>query len=125
MKALKTLIAVMGILIVGLMTVLGYGLYRKGTDPDFRFFDLGGGTPETTTPTGPTPPLAGTPPAADTAPQGFATRDLGLAPGAEVREIAAADGRLYIHVRLPSGLEQILVLNTADGRILGIVNVNR
>lgn len=132
MNGLKLLVALLGALIVLLMTVMGYGLYRKASDPDFRFFDMGGGDASVATqaPAALTPPLAGvsTPTASSPAPlssNGFGTRDLGLVPGTEVREITAADGRLYIHVRLPSGLDQILILNAADGRVIGTVNVNR
>ena len=125
MKALKLLVAILGVMIVGLMTVLGYGLYRKASDPDFRFFDLGGGETTPAATTGAPPLLIATAAPIPATGSGFAVRDLGLATGTDVRQIAAADGRLYIHVRLPSGLEQVLILNAADGRIIGTVNINR
>lgn len=115
MKTVKAIVIAMAILIAGLMAALGYGLYRKAADPDFRFF------------TGETPAgeAAAPAPQPGTTPPGFATRDLGLPPGTEVRTIEAADGRLYIHVRLQSGLEQVVVVDAARGTVVGTININR
>ena len=130
MNALKALVAVMGALIVGLMMVLGYGLYRKAADPDFRFFDLGGGTTETARPVGTTETArpvgttetarpVGTPAPAVTA------QSLGLPPTATVRTIEADSGRLFIHVRLADGTERVFVVDAASGAVTATINVNR
>ena len=117
MNALKALVAIMGALIVLLMTVMGYGLYRKATDPGFTFFGLGA-TPQETAPATPAAP-------APTPPNPAEVQKLGLPAGTEVRDIEATNGRLLIHVRLADGTDRILILDATSGALINTTDVNR
>ena len=121
MNGLKALVAIMGALIVVMMGVVGYGLYQKAVDPEFRFFDLGGkeaaapASGPVSAPTAPLPAAAG----------GYDRLALGLPEGTEVHQVAADGGRLFLHLRLADGTERVLTLNAATGEVLGTIDVNR
>lgn len=55
---------------------------------------------------------------------GFGTVEAGLPPGSRVVDMATEGDRLVLHVRLPDGGEQILVLDLATGRVLGTIDVD-
>ena len=122
MNALKALVAIMGALIIVLMTVMGYGLYQKATNPEFSFFDLGGKqanplpVPADTTPA-PTKELS--------AQAEITVKRLGLPASTQVRDIEATNGYLFIHVRMPDGTERILTLDGSSGRVAGTIDINR
>ncbi|HZD24717.1 MAG TPA: hypothetical protein VE631_00530, partial [Alphaproteobacteria bacterium] len=43
------------------------------------------------------------------------TRTVTLPQGAELRQMAAGDGRLYLHLRHPDGHDSVLVLDAGNG----------
>ena len=101
MKALKTLVIVMGILILAGIAVIGVTLYNRANRP--------GG-------------LAGTPPAAAPADR-IADGSLGLPAGSRIRGLAGAGGRVVVHVELPSGAEELVILDPASGAVVGRLSV--
>jgi len=101
MKALKTLVIVMGILILAGIAVIGVTLYNRANRP--------GG-------------LAGAPPAAAPADR-IADGSLGLPAGSRIRGLAGAGGRVVVHVELPSGAEELVILDPASGAVVGRLGV--
>ena len=104
MRALKALVAGLGVLIVGGMTLLAYGLYMKASDPDFSIFPDG---------------------AAEVAPaKQFGRVELSLPKGCSIVEMRPDGERLYLHVGPPvKSCERIIVIDATDGTVLGIIEV--
>lgn len=123
-----TLVVFMGVLIVIGLGLVGYGVYREmnGRAPEVRAPAVGAAD------IGATAPHAGTP--EDRAgslsrsiqqpilPAPFAAT-LNLPRGASVKSVGDAGGRLAVVVSLPSGEERILLLDPANGAILGTIAV--
>lgn len=105
MKALKTLVIVLGVLILAGIAAVGVTLYNRATRP--------GG-------------LAGERAAAPaTRPAERPTAgSLGLPAGSRIKGIAGAGNRVVIHVELPGGEEQLLLLDPATGQIAGRLGVS-
>lgn len=105
MKALKTLVVAMGILILAGIAVVGVTLYNRAARP--------GG-------------LAGDRAAAQTTrPAEHPTAaSLGLPAGSRIRGLAGAGNRVVVHVELPGGEEQLLLLDPATGQVAGRLGVS-
>ena len=104
MRALKALVAGLGVLIVGGMALLAYGLYMKASDPDFSIFrdDAGESAPA----------------------KRFGRVELSLPKGCSIVEVRADGPRIYLHVGPPIGsCERIIVIDAADGTVLGTIVV--
>lgn len=52
-------------------------------------------------------------------PTGFDTAGLGLPAGSEIAAIEAVGDRLAVHVRIPGEGDRILIVDPADGTIVG------
>lgn len=97
-QAIKSLLAIMGILIVAGFAFLGYEVYQRATDPTHpRAF--GRGKVEAAAKPAPAP-------AAISAPA-----------GSRIGQMLVLGPRVVYHVTLPDGSEQIHVLDPRDGTV--------
>ena len=116
MRALKALVAGMGALIVLALCTLGYGLYKKSVDPNWKLFNMGGSTAATATKTAPPAPV----PPTDTAPTAaFGSVPLGLAEGCRIVGVQADGGRALLHIGPDAPCDSVIVVDTGNGRVLG------
>ena len=102
MKAIKTVVALLGVLLIMGLGLLGYGFYMKARGPG----QASGGTPAVAVEAG-----SGV---AD-----FGTVRLDLPPGARIVQMEAAGGRIVLRVATPDGHERLLVLDPEQGRVSG------
>ena len=116
MRALKGLVAGLGLMIVIIMSVIAYGLYKKSSDPDFKFFSLGGESTTSSTPAA-TP---NAPPAAAPGIKGFGDVMVSLPEGCSITGVTGEGPRLFLKIG-PAGppCERIVVLDANTGAILG------
>ena len=106
MQVLKTLVIVLGVMIVAGIAVIGVTIYHRATNPV----------------NSPVPPSAkpSTEPAVRTGPgPGFGKVALDLPPGSRIVETTAEGDRLILRLRLADGGWQILILDMATGKRLG------
>ncbi len=110
MQALKILVAGMGALLVLGMITLGWGLYRKANDPDFKLFSL-----------------SDTPATDSTArPDGrFGDIVLPGTSGCRITDLQTADGRLFVSTTGEGNCGRVFVLNPASGKVVGTISVGR
>jgi hypothetical protein len=103
-RALKALVAGLGVLIMGGMGLLAYGLYMKASDPNFSIFPDG---------------------AAEVASaKKFGRVELSLPKGCRIMEIRPDGERLYLHVGPPvKSCERIILIDATDGTVLGTIGV--
>jgi len=120
MQALKGLVIGMGLLIVIGMGVLGFGLYKKATDPGFRFFKEAS-TPEVIAPTMPAAPVASAQPAA--IPEAFGTKSVPLAPGETLEGVTPDGNRLILHLKGSDGADSLTIVDMNSGAVLGRLNL--
>ncbi len=104
MQALKTVVILMGVLIVAGAGVIAVTIYNRVSAP-----------------TGPEAPA---PAAAAATPKGFDVTRLGLPKGAELRGMEAAGTRLLLHVHIPGRGARVYVVHLETGALLGIVEVS-
>jgi hypothetical protein len=100
--ALKALVVGLGVLIVGGMGLLGYGLYMKASDPDFSIFrdDADKLIPA----------------------KQFGRVGLNLPKGCSIVEMRPDAKRLYLHIGPPvKSCERIIVIDAIDGTVLGTI----
>jgi len=117
MRWLKHLVIVLGLLIVGGVALLGYGFYKKTSDPGWKLI---GGTPPAPSstpspalapmPTGPKPPLPV-----------FGNISLDLPPGCFINRVRPEGRRLYITTGPKDVCRDVIVVDVTDGRILGTI----
>ena len=126
MQALKALVAGMGILIIVAAGVIGWGLYRKATDPQFSFFDSASEA-RTPVPAGVGPGDTAPPAAAvlSAAARPFGAADLGLAAGCTIADIRPDGKRLYVLVDPAAGCPRIVAVDADTGRVLGTFSERR
>ena len=123
MPALKVLVFGMAFLIVVMLTILGWGIYKKSSNPDFKFFDLSGTTSSEPVdgPQVPTGPVTTTQNPTATP---FPDLHLRLSDDCSVAKMVAAGELLYLHIGPAfSACEQILVIDSKKGRKLGTIDV--
>ena len=102
MQTLKTLVIVLGVMIVAGIAVIGVTIYHRATN------FVNSPVPASTEPdvrTGPGP--------------GFGPVVLELPPGSRIVEMTAEDDRLILRLGLADGGWQILILDMATGKRLG------
>lgn len=115
MNAIKGLVFGMGALIVLLTTLIGYGLYQKATNPDFKFFSKD--EPQAEEPAVPSAPHA----AAPTARVVFGERLLG---GGRIVSSQVDGGRLILTLAPKDGdADRVVILDLATGATLGTVRL--
>lgn len=114
MQTLKTLVIVLGVMIVAGIAVIGVTIYHRATNL------VNSPVPASTEPaakpsaepdvrTGPGPGFG----------PGFGKVGLDLPSGSRIVEMTAEDGRLILRLRLADGGWQILILDMATGKRLG------
>jgi hypothetical protein len=103
MRALKTLVIVMGVLILAGMGLVGYTLIKRGMN-----------TPAS-------PSLGAQAPSAAEHPYGPV--EIELPQGAHVASTHTAGGRLVIELALAGGAERVLVVDLSSGAILGTIDL--
>lgn len=103
MQALKALVIGLGLLVVAGMTGLGYGLYLKASNPDFRFFsDDGKKSPA--------------------AVKSFTNVALNLAKGCHIAGMqAGGKDRLFLLIGPDGPCERVIIIDAKNGKILGAV----
>ncbi|MHA1597422.1 MAG: hypothetical protein ACTSV1_01765 [Alphaproteobacteria bacterium] len=101
-------------MIVFIMAVIVYGLYRKSSDPDFKYFDFGAEPVTRTAPAqSPAPvPTAGL--------KGFGEVLVSLPDGCSITGVTGEGKRLFLKIG-PAGppCERVIVLDADTGAILG------
>ncbi len=102
MQVLKTLVIVLGVMIVAGIAVIGVTIYHRATNLVNSPVPA---SAESAVWTGPGP--------------GFGPVVLELPPGSRIVEMTAEDGRLILRLRLADGGRQILILDMATGKRLG------
>jgi len=117
MRWLKSLVIVLGLLIIGGVALLGYGFYKKTSDPGWKLI---GDTPPAPTstpasiptpvPTGPKPPLSE-----------FGNISLNLPAGCFINRARPEGRRLYITTGPKEVCRDVIVVDVTDGRILGTI----
>ena len=126
MQALKGLVAGLGILIVIAMSVIGYGLYRKSTDPDFNFFTSAdqpvSSSPDVTAI--PTLPTQSAPPTRAAALPAFGETMVGLPKGCAIEGVSGDGARIYLRIGPgTTTCSRVMVLNAATGAQIGVIRI--
>jgi len=117
MQALKALVIGMGLLVVAGMIGLGYGLYLKASDPDFRLFSDAS--------------KEGSKKAEDKwkqwrdrpAPKPFGDVAIDLPKGCHIASMRPTRGaRLFLHIGPEGACERIIVVDVKGGKVLGTIS---
>ena len=116
MQALKGLVAGMALLIVVGAGVLVWGLYQKATNPDFKLFS-GSDVPSAARPSESAPR---TPAVA-----AFGNIDLDLPSGCAIAAMELSANRLFLRIDGVAGCDRIVVVDAADGGVLGTISARR
>ncbi len=104
MRALKALVAGLGVVIVGGMGLLVYGLYMKASDPDFSIFRDGATEVASA--------------------KNFGRVELSLPKGCSIVDMRPDGARLYLRIGPPvKSCERIIVIDVTDGSVLGTIEV--
>lgn len=118
MAALKSLVIGMGVLIVIGITVLGWGMYKKANDPDFKFFKSDDDpVVQTAEPAIPQPsPMAPV--------KAFGDINIRLDAGCSIQSLTPQGNRLFLQIGPDRPCEQIIILDLASGATLGTIKVS-
>ncbi|MDP6175225.1 MAG: hypothetical protein QGF09_13755 [Rhodospirillales bacterium] len=96
-KVLMSLVVGLGLVIAAGVILIGFGLYKKSSDPGFRFF----------------------------APPEAMGAQVALPPGAEIAHMAADGNRLFLHLREKDGGQTIVVLDLDSGAVIRRLSIGR
>lgn len=120
MRALKSLVIGLGIMIVVAMVALAYGLYYKATNPDFKLFSWGA---QQAAPPAPATPLQAptTAPAPATPAKPFGAITAPLGEGCTIVEMVPQGDKLYLRLGPGALCQQVIVIDTRSGTVLGTV----
>jgi hypothetical protein len=105
MRALMGIVIGLGIMIIMVIVMIGYGFYKKTVDPDWRL--LGEETSKSTTSTPQTNNV------------GFGDINLGLPAGCRVMNVTAEGALAYLKIGPDSTCESVIVVDVSKGQILG------
>ena len=126
MKALKAIVAVMGLMIVTLMVLIVYGFYQKTQDPDFKFFDLSSSKSAKQQAQPPLIPAPTPAPATASAPKTvFGTIDLDVPPGSRIVAVAPSGDTVLLTLQTPKadGADLLVIVDLTNGTVLGQVRL--
>ena len=105
MRTLMGIVIGLGVLIIMVIVLIGFGFYKKSVDPEWRL--LGEQAPATT----------------ETAPRtqsdAFGDINLDLAAGCRVMAITAEGPLAYLKIGPDSSCEAVIVVDVSKGQILG------
>lgn len=107
MKAIKAVVAAMGVLLLLGLGLLGYGLYSKAR------------TVSAPPAPAPAPAAASENSAGTSGVLDFGTVRLDLPPGAALQQMAAAGSRIVLRIAVPGGEERLMVIDPAQGKVTG------
>jgi hypothetical protein len=113
MRWLKSLVTLLGVLIVGGLVLLAYGFYKKSQNPDWRLTHLFWEPAPA-----PAPAPAAPRPAA---PAAFGDVNLGLAAGCLVTDVTPDGRRLYLTIGPPGTCHRVVALDAETGQVLGSI----
>lgn len=125
MAALKSLVIGMGVLIVIGITVLGWGMYKKADDPNFKFFKSDEPTTASATPDIPQPKAAASI-AADTPAtpvKAIGDINLHLDAGCSIGSMTSDGNRLFLKIGPDRKCEKVIILDLATGATMGTIRV--
>lgn len=105
MRALMGIVVGLGVLIIMVIVLIGYGFYKKSVDPEWRL--LGEENPATVQTT--TTPSD----------QAFGDINLGLATGCRVMGVTAEGTLAYLTIGPDSTCETVIVIDVSKGQVLG------
>lgn len=103
MRAIKALVIFMGILLIGGLGLVGYGLYSKASKLSKKPADQA---------------AAVTAPAA--AEGNFGTQTIALPPGSRIEAVNSTANRVILHVAGPDG-SSLVIVDPASGAVTGTV----
>jgi len=107
LRALKTLVIVLGILIVAGLGLVGYVLVKRG---------LNSAPPQpVASAAAPAAPIAAETP--------YGPIAIELPAGAKIASTHVTGGRLVVELAMPNGAERVLALDLADGRLIGTIDL--
>jgi len=115
MRWLKFIVILLGGLIVCGVALLGYGFYKKTTQPDWSLFS----TPEQLAPT--YVPTIGNDEQTGPLPA-FGDLKLDLAPGCFIKHARPHEKRLYITLAPKETCNKVIVIDVTNGRTLGTIS---
>ena len=121
MRWLKSLVVVLGILIVGGLALLAYGFVMKAQDPEWKLTYIITGKPaETAAVTTPQPmPARRTPKPIEP----FGDIDLGLPDGCVVVDVAPSRRQAYLTIGPPGPCHRVIVVDIGQGKVLGTIKL--
>ena len=127
MQALKVLVAMLTILIVIVMTIIAYGMYRKSSNPNFKFFELGGdSTAESMTQPSALPEPTGGMNAGAPTPKAFGEIMLSLPTGCNISTVSGDSFRIFFKVGpAEPKCERVIIMDAASGALLGTIKVSK
>ena len=109
MRALKALVIVMGVLIILGMALVGYTIVKRTTEPvTVSRAGTEASSQQTAGVLGKTP---------------YGPIGIELPPGSRVLRTTATDRRLVVEVELSSGGERVLIVDPANGALLGTIEL--
>ncbi|MEE2998605.1 MAG: hypothetical protein VX693_01665 [Pseudomonadota bacterium] len=103
-KALVSIVITLGFIIIGGLAVLGYGLFKKANEPDFKFFKKSVQKPDK--------PLHSN--------TNFKKSiSILLAKKERVHGIATSENKITIHITSENKQDRLLILNANNGALIG------
>lgn len=105
MRALMGIVIGLGVMIITVIVLIGFGFYKKSVDPEWRL--LGESAPAATQAS---PHSRG---------ETFGDINLGLAPGCRVMQVTAEGALAYLTIGPDSTCEAVIVVDVSKGQTLG------
>jgi len=118
MRWLKYIVILLGMLIVCSVGLLGYGFFKKSTQPDWNLFS----TSEQPQP--PSRPMNRLDEYSNPLPA-FGELNLKTNPGCFIKSTRPDGKRLYIILGPKETCSKVIIIDVTDGRTLGTVSVGR
>jgi hypothetical protein len=116
-KALVSLVFGLGIILIGGISLLAYGLYQRGNDPDFKFFKTAS---EMSVKAGSQPVKL-----APRIPKLPANISIPLAKGTWVSAIESSGSNIIVHITNEAKRDQLLILDVNTGAVLSRIRFDR
>lgn len=101
MPAIKALVIGMGVILVGGLALLVYGISQKASNPDYKMFH--------------------SKPAANAPVAGFGETRIPLPEGCSIAEMHPDGANLYLHVGPAGPCERIIVIDVTTGQAIGSI----